>query len=90
MWIADLAITQMFLETVVESERGIVNGVQQSLNQFLDLVKFALVIFLPKPAQFGLLVILSFAFVFSGWILYLIFLIRVPKNLFIKKITLEV
>ncbi|BFZ01025.1 hypothetical protein BsWGS_04064 [Bradybaena similaris] len=90
LWIADLAITQMFLETVIESERGVVNGVQQSLNQFLDLIKFALVIVLPKTTQFGLLVILSYAFVVSGWLLYLVYLVRVPRSIFMKKIEIEV
>ncbi|CAG5128908.1 unnamed protein product [Candidula unifasciata] len=90
LWIADLAITQMFLETVIESERGVVNGVQQSLNQFLDLIKFVLVIILPKITQFGLLVILSYGFVFSGWVLYLVYLVRVPRSIFVKKTEIDV
>ncbi|XP_055887894.1 solute carrier family 40 member 1-like isoform X2 [Biomphalaria glabrata] len=82
LWMADLAITQMFMETVVENERGIVNGVQNSLNQLLDIIKSALVIALPLAPQFGLLIILSFAFVYAGWILYIIFLCRAPRDLF--------
>ncbi|XP_059177687.1 solute carrier family 40 member 1-like [Physella acuta] len=82
LWMADLAITQMFMETVIESERGVVNGVQNSLNQLMDMIKFGVVVALPLAPQFGLLIILSFGFVYSGWILYSIFLCRVPRNLF--------
>ncbi|KAH9496913.1 hypothetical protein Btru_010169 [Bulinus truncatus] len=82
LWMADLAITQMFMETVVENERGIVNGVQNSINQLLDMVKFGVVIGLPFAPQFGLLIFLSFGFVFSSWLLYSIFLCRVPRDLF--------
>ncbi|XP_052766066.1 solute carrier family 40 member 1-like [Mya arenaria] len=70
LWIADLTITQLFLETVVESERGIVFGVQTALNQLMDMLKFALVIIAPEPELFGILVILSYVFVTAGYVLY--------------------
>ncbi|XP_035824645.1 solute carrier family 40 member 1 [Aplysia californica] len=82
LWMADLAITQMFMETVTEQERGVVNGVQNSLNQTMDMIKFGLVVGLPLAPQFGLLVILSFAFVFGGWVMYLVFICRLPPGLF--------
>jgi iron-regulated transporter 1 len=90
LWIADLAIAQMFMEVVAESERGVVNGVQQSLNQLMDVVKNVLVIILPKATQFGLLVLLSFAFVLSGLIMYIVFLVKVPRQLFQVKSSLGV
>ena len=40
--------------------RGIVSGVQTGLQSFMDLVKFGLVIALPHPDKFGILIILSF------------------------------
>jgi len=70
LWIADLTITQLFLETVIESERGIVFGVQTALNQLMDMLKFALVIGMPEPELFGILVILSYIFVTLGYVLY--------------------
>merc|ERR1719239_1551692 len=76
LWVADLSITQMFLETVLESERGVVNGVQTSLNQMMDMVKFVLVLILPFANQFGLLVILSYLFVFTGAVLQGVFVYR--------------
>ncbi|KAL4222197.1 hypothetical protein ACF0H5_018234 [Mactra antiquata] len=70
LWIADLTITQLFLETVEEKERGIVLGVQTALNQLMDMIKFIMVIVAPEPELFGLLVLISFAFVFTGLCLY--------------------
>jgi iron-regulated transporter 1 len=66
LWIADLSVTQIFQEEVEESQRGVINGVQDSLNKLMDLVKFALVIFLPSPDTFGYLIFLSWFFVFLG------------------------
>ena len=66
---ADLSITQLFLETVDVTERGIVNGVQNAINQLMELIKFAIVILLPEPEAFGYLVLISFCFICLGWIL---------------------
>ncbi|PVD30146.1 hypothetical protein C0Q70_09408 [Pomacea canaliculata] len=76
LWVADLSITQLFLEHVEETERGLVNGVQSSLNQLMDLFKFALVVVLPASETFGFLIIISFVSVFTGWLLYAIFVRR--------------
>ena len=67
---ADLTITQLFLETVEESQRGIVNGVQTSLNQLMDMLKFVMVIVAPQPEVFGILIFISFAFILLGWVFY--------------------
>ncbi|XP_046326044.2 solute carrier family 40 member 1-like [Haliotis rufescens] len=71
LWIADLAITQLFLEHVAESERGVVNGVQTSLNRMMDMLKFALVVALPKTDEFGYLVMISFVCICIGDVLYM-------------------
>ncbi|KAK7508553.1 hypothetical protein BaRGS_00000119 [Batillaria attramentaria] len=76
VWIADLTITQLFLEKVVETERGIVNGFQASLNQFFDLLKYATVVALPDTETFGFLIIISFSFIASAWVVYAIFVRR--------------
>ena len=73
LWMADLTITQLFLETVDVTERGIVNGVQNAINQLLDLVKYAVVILLPVPEVFGYLVIISFSFICLGWTLFAVY-----------------
>ncbi|GFR69217.1 solute carrier family 40 member 1 [Elysia marginata] len=74
LWLADLSVSQIYFETVVESERGKVGGVQAALNQFMDMLKFGLVMILPYEHQFGLLALVSFAFIGLGWLLYAIFL----------------
>ena len=37
LWMADLTVTQLLQENVQEKERGMVNGVQSSLNMLLYL-----------------------------------------------------
>ena len=46
--------------------RGVVNGVQDSLNNCLDLAKCVLVILLPAEQTFALLIAASFASVNLG------------------------
>jgi len=67
---ADLVVTQTMQESVVETERGIVGGVQFSTNMLMDLLKFALVIALPHIQTFGIHVILSFLFIVSAGLLF--------------------
>ncbi|KAG7159414.1 Solute carrier family 40 member 1-like [Homarus americanus] len=70
LWVADLTVTQILQEEVAECERGAINGVQSSLNQSLDLLRSILIIILPTRETFGFLVILSFIFVFTAWIIF--------------------
>merc|ERR1712107_933825 len=60
-------------EKVEEEVRGVVNGVQESLNNSLDLAKCILVILLPAEETFGLLIIASFTSVSLGWLLYALY-----------------
>uniref|UniRef100_A0A914V179 Solute carrier family 40 member n=1 Tax=Plectus sambesii TaxID=2011161 RepID=A0A914V179_9BILA len=59
LWMADLAISQIMQESIAEHERGVVNGVQSSVNQLMSMIKDLLVIALPDPRTFGLLIIAS-------------------------------
>uniref|UniRef100_A0A3Q3XMG9 Solute carrier family 40 member n=1 Tax=Mola mola TaxID=94237 RepID=A0A3Q3XMG9_MOLML len=70
LWSFDLTVTQLIQENVIESERGVVNGVQNSMNYLLDLLHFILVILAPNPEAFGLLVIISVSFVAMGHMMY--------------------
>uniref|UniRef100_A0ACB8FZK8 Uncharacterized protein n=2 Tax=Sphaerodactylus townsendi TaxID=933632 RepID=A0ACB8FZK8_9SAUR len=70
LWSFDLTVTQLIQENVVESERGIINGVQNSMNYLLDLLHFIMVILAPNPEAFGLLVLISVSFVAMGHIMY--------------------
>lgn len=67
---ADLTITQLFMENIRDTERGIVNGVQNSLNTLMDMLKFVLVIAIPQAELFGFLILLSFSFICIGWMLF--------------------
>ncbi|MEQ2311295.1 hypothetical protein AMECASPLE_018351 [Ameca splendens] len=70
LWSFDLTVTQLIQENVMESERGVINGVQNSMNYLLDLLHFIMVILAPNPEAFGLLVIISVSFVAMGHIMY--------------------
>ncbi|XP_056145302.1 solute carrier family 40 member 1 [Lampris incognitus] len=70
LWSFDLTVTQLIQENVIESERGVINGVQNSMNYLLDLLHFIMVILAPNPEAFGLLVIISVSFVTIGHIMY--------------------
>ncbi|CAL8266257.1 unnamed protein product [Lota lota] len=70
LWSFDLTVTQLIQESVAESERGVINGVQNSMNYLLDLLHFIMVILAPNPEAFGLLVIISVSFVAMGHIMY--------------------
>uniref|UniRef100_A0A8C4YI76 Solute carrier family 40 member n=1 Tax=Gopherus evgoodei TaxID=1825980 RepID=A0A8C4YI76_9SAUR len=76
LWSFDLTVTQLLQENIPESERGIVNGVQSSMNYLMDLVHFIMVILAPQPQQFGLLVIISLLFVITGHVMYFIYNIK--------------
>merc|ERR1719234_670279 len=71
LWVVDLTVNQLLQEE--EEVRGVVNGVQESLNNSLDLAKCILVILLPAEETFGLLIIASFTSVSLGWLLYAVY-----------------
>lgn len=66
----------------MEMERGVVNGVQNSLNKLMDLLKFAMVVAAPEPEVFGILIFISFAFICLGFVSYGIFAYRARGHLF--------
>ncbi|KAJ4933577.1 hypothetical protein JOQ06_030403 [Pogonophryne albipinna] len=70
LWSFDLTVTQLIQENVMESERGVINGVQNSMNYLLDLLHFIMVILAPNPEAFGLLVLISVSFVAMGHVMY--------------------
>ena len=70
LWIVDLSVTQILQERVDENRRGVINGVQDSMNNSMDLLKNVLTIVLPKPKTFGILIILSFTSISLGWLFY--------------------
>jgi len=81
LWGFDLTITQLIQENVKENERGVFSGVQSSLNNFMGLIQFVLVLALPKPEQFGILVMLSSAATCIGYLLYCVYVWRIHGHL---------
>jgi len=73
LWVVDLTINQLLQEKVAEDVRGVVNGVQDSLNNTLDLLKCVLVIILPAQETFPLLIFASFISVNFGWLMYALY-----------------
>ena len=67
LWIVDLTINQILQERVAEDKRGVVNGVQDSLNNSLDLLKCVFVIILPDKETFAILIFLSFVSINIGY-----------------------
>ena len=51
----DITIKQLFQESVEEEHRGIVGGLQQSLESFFGLIVFVLGIIFPNPNDFYVL-----------------------------------
>lgn len=75
-------------ESIIEQERGVVNGVQSSVNQLMSLVKDLLVIALPNPLTFGFLIIASWVSILCGYVSYMVYARRVRGHIlpFNKKI----
>jgi len=73
LWIVDLTVNQLLQEKVDEDVRGVVNGVQDSLNNALDLAKCVLVILLPAAETFALLIFASFVSINLGWLMYALY-----------------
>ena len=70
LWVSDLTITQILQENVKEEHRGVIGGVQDSLNSAMNTIKFVLVIVLPQIETFGWLIMASFSFVCTGTVFY--------------------
>ena len=80
LWVSDLVVCQLQQENVPETARGIVNGVQNSLNSFMDMLKSVLVIFLPCKETFGYLIMISFLFVACGVLTFYYHAFKVSGN----------
>ena len=80
LWITDLTITQLQQEYVPENERGIVGGVQHAANCLFNVGQYVLTIVLPKPAQFGFLILISICAIFVGTLIYISFVSRFHRS----------
>lgn len=80
LWSFDLTVTQLLQENICESERGVVNGVQSSINYLMDLLHSIMVISAPQPQDFGILVIISVLFITTGHTMYFLYAHKVKRK----------
>ena len=84
LWISDLTITQLQQENVSEEFRGLVGGVQSSFNSILDLLQYILTVIFSRPEDFGILILISFGAVFTGFLFYIVFSIKTGEKMLSK------
>ena len=48
LWISDLSVTQIMQEKVPEAHRGKINGVQNGMQELMNVIKYVLVVVLPR------------------------------------------
>uniref|UniRef100_A0A8R1TKN0 Solute carrier family 40 member n=1 Tax=Onchocerca volvulus TaxID=6282 RepID=A0A8R1TKN0_ONCVO len=77
LYMADLSISQIMQETIPERERNTVFGVQDSVAQFFSVLKDVMTLIVPDPKTFGILIIISVLFVFSGFLCFCYYLFTV-------------
>lgn len=70
LWVFDMSVTQLMQETVPDGVRGVVGGVQQSLNAFFGLLSFGLGMIFPKPSDFHVLVAAGYGGIALAVLLY--------------------
>ncbi|CAI7802675.1 unnamed protein product [Closterium sp. NIES-53] len=75
LWVFDLSVLQMVQGAVVEEERGAVGGVQESLQQGMQLVVLVLAAVISKPRDFWVLTTVS-----GGAVMLAAVLMRVDRR----------
>jgi len=60
LWSFDLAFTQLYQQTIPEQFRGVVGGVQESLNAFFEVCTFLLGLLFSDPNDFDILIQVGF------------------------------
>ena len=70
LWVFDITMKQFFQECVEEQFRGIVSGLQNSLQAFFSLIAFVVGIIFPDPGDFHILVASGYVSVGIAVLLY--------------------
>ena len=86
LWLFDLSVVQIVQENVIESERGVVNGIMSSMNFFNDMLHFLLVSIFPLPNQFGYLTILSFIAIATAWVIFFTYVVLYEREVLYCKV----
>jgi iron-regulated transporter 1 len=72
LWVYDIAVTQLFQQSVAERVRGQVGGTQMSLNAWMELLPFGLAMVYHKPSQFYVLIVGGYVSVGVAMLLYVL------------------
>ncbi|KAI5058958.1 hypothetical protein GOP47_0025277 [Adiantum capillus-veneris] len=67
LWMFDLAVLQLMQESTPEHERGIVGGVQNSVQSFLEMLSFVAGMLISKPKDFDKLISLKIRYARQTW-----------------------
>ncbi len=70
LWAFDLTITQYMQQEIPENIRGVIGGVQKSLNGFFDLATYALGLIYSDPKDFHVLVSIGYCSVGIALVTY--------------------
>ncbi|BFI31265.1 solute carrier family 40 (iron-regulated transporter), member 1 [Marchantia polymorpha subsp. ruderalis] len=81
LWMFDLSVTQLMQDSVPEHKRGVVGGVQNSLQSLMDMLSYVMAIVISDPRHFGVPVLISYWAVGSAAVLYACYSYRVRGHL---------
>mmetsp|Transcript_37385 Transcript_37385/g.43522 ORF Transcript_37385/g.43522 Transcript_37385/m.43522 type:complete len:552 (+) Transcript_37385:184-1839(+) len=80
LYVFDISIVQIMQELVPDGARGVVGGIQESMNSFFFLISFVVALFFPDPKDFSILVATGYIGVGLSMILHT-FGVFLNKNL---------
>lgn len=71
LWVFDITVSQLMQESINEEIRGLVGGIQNSMNAFFGLLAFGLGLFFPDPSEFHVYVLSGYSAVGLAMLLWI-------------------
>jgi len=85
LWVFDISVTQLMQLHIPPPVRGLIGGVQQSLNAFFTVIIYVAGLFISDPKYFKRFAFLSYAGVTSAAIFYGVMVFARRKNFIFRK-----